>query len=235
MRMVDTIEEAREMMQGDNILIYGRPKLGKSTLASKFPSPIFIATEPGLKYIDIEDKAKKYIFGWDKFKAIVNTLMQKEHSYKTVVIDTVDELVLMCQNFVGERDGFTHPADLGSKGWSAVTTELRTWINKICNSEEFTVIMIGHDKTSKLKKRNGEEWDFTTLNLGGKNREVVLAKVDHVFLLDVVEEDGVEKRIMRVQGSKYCDAGSRNPNIECKSTIDLSYEALLKCLIKEGG
>ena len=73
------------------ICIYGSHGIGKSTLASEFPSPIFISTEDGLDSLDVVSfpKATTIIDVVDSIK----TLIKEEHEFKTVVVDTVDWLI----------------------------------------------------------------------------------------------------------------------------------------------
>lgn len=73
------------------ICIYGAHGIGKSTLASTFPAPIFISTEDGLAALDVVSfpRASKV----EEVVENIKTLIKEEHAFKTVVIDSVDWLV----------------------------------------------------------------------------------------------------------------------------------------------
>jgi SpoVK/Ycf46/Vps4 family AAA+-type ATPase len=43
----------KKKMEEQTILIYGPPKIGKSTLASQFDNPLFLATEAGLNALEV--------------------------------------------------------------------------------------------------------------------------------------------------------------------------------------
>ena len=61
------------------ILVYGRAKIGKSTLCSKFEAPLFLATEPGLNHLEV---FKVNITGWQKFLEACAEIAEGRHQYK---------------------------------------------------------------------------------------------------------------------------------------------------------
>ena len=67
--------------------IYGPEKLGKSTLAAKFPSPIVLDTEDGTHHLDV---ARVSIGSWDELRAAIAEIGSKPTEFKTVVIDSAD-------------------------------------------------------------------------------------------------------------------------------------------------
>ena len=89
------------------LCVYGRNRIGKTTLAAQFPKPLlFISCEPahcggvqsvsnvqGITLIQVEDKpiAGEKLFGRDKVAAIGNELSKSNH-YKTVVLKTATSL-----------------------------------------------------------------------------------------------------------------------------------------------
>lgn len=66
---------------------YGPEKLGKSTLAAKFPSPIVLDTEDGTHHLDV---ARVSIGSWDELRAAIAEIGSKPTEFKTVVIDSAD-------------------------------------------------------------------------------------------------------------------------------------------------
>ena len=70
------------------ICLYGGHGIGKSTLASQFPAPIFISTEDGIDSLDVTSfpKAQKLTDVVESIK----TLLKEEHDFRTVVVDSVD-------------------------------------------------------------------------------------------------------------------------------------------------
>ena len=49
---IDSLER-RTANKPARLIIYGPPGLGKTTLASEFPNPVFIQTEDGLGNLDV--------------------------------------------------------------------------------------------------------------------------------------------------------------------------------------
>lgn len=74
------------------VMIYGTAGVGKSTLASKFPSPLFLDLEGGLNYMDVA--RTPLLETADAFySAILQLLKEKPTEYKTIVIDSLDWVV----------------------------------------------------------------------------------------------------------------------------------------------
>ena len=75
-------------LKGKYILIYGKPKCGKTTLASKFPKNLLIAFEKG--YNAINDIYAQDINSWSEFKQVLKQLKRPEAQelFHTITIDT---------------------------------------------------------------------------------------------------------------------------------------------------
>jgi hypothetical protein len=80
-----------------SILIFGFPKLGKSTFASHAPDAIFFECEPGLNHLEV---FKVPTYKWEDFLEACKLIAKGEHQFKTVVIDTVDNAFKMCSDYV---------------------------------------------------------------------------------------------------------------------------------------
>ena len=72
------------------ITIYGVPGIGKSTLASQFPDPLFFLTEEcSVDNVDYIGVIKSY----DKFLEGISRLLEIENPpFKTLIIDSVSKL-----------------------------------------------------------------------------------------------------------------------------------------------
>lgn len=73
------------------VLIYGPPGLGKTTLASEFPAPIFIDIEQGIPSA-VSAHSFGEIDGYDAVVEAIGQLITEEHDFKTVVVDSLDKL-----------------------------------------------------------------------------------------------------------------------------------------------
>jgi len=68
-------------------VIYGPEGIGKSTLASHFPAPLFLDVEDGTAQLDV---ASVSCPTWDKLVAAVKTLATDSHGAQTIIIDSAD-------------------------------------------------------------------------------------------------------------------------------------------------
>ena len=69
------------------IIIYGGGGIGKSTFASDAPDVFFFDIEGGLDGIEC---AKQPIKTWDDAVQTMTALIEQDHSFKTVAVDSLD-------------------------------------------------------------------------------------------------------------------------------------------------
>ena len=112
LKLLETIKNARkegkdEMIpitkgkveSAKKVVIYGPEGIGKSTLASQFPDPVFIDTEGSTKELDISRYPTP-----EYWKMILDFIedANEERQFKTVVIDTADWAEQFCIKSVCE-------------------------------------------------------------------------------------------------------------------------------------
>ena len=73
-----------------NVIVYGQGGVGKTTLAAKAPNPIFIGpeAEAGTAWLDVARAPAPASFNDIKF--VIAELLNSEHDFKTLVIDSLD-------------------------------------------------------------------------------------------------------------------------------------------------
>jgi len=233
------VEERMEILRGESYLLYGRPKIMKSSFAGEFPKPVYIATEPGLKYKNPygDDKAKneackKYVYSWREYLELINKLLEYEHDYFTWILDTGDKLESMCKEYICDSYGKDHPSEIGSqgKGWNLVTNELEKGLAKLlihAQKNKGCVIILCHASMKEVKTKKDEEYSFVTLNLSGKNVGILTRDVEHMFY--VAPGKDKSERYIYTYGGKFFETGSRNMNLASKQEILISKSE------KEGG
>ena len=141
------------------ICLYGGHGIGKSTLASKFPNPIFISTEDGIDSLDVTSfpRATKIQEVADNIK----TLIKEEHDFKTVVVDSVDWLVTP---LIETNVESTHDAkELAyGKGQMLVAEEFREilqGLDVLRRKRDMNVVLIAHAAVVKFEDPRTEPYD----------------------------------------------------------------------------
>jgi hypothetical protein len=216
-----------EKIKGETFLFYGRPKIGKSSLAAKFPNPCFIATEPGLKYVNVDEKSKKHVNNWQEFCSVVNDLNTKSHGYQTYVVDTLDELWNFACDYLCNREEKDHVSDIGTmgKGWSMARDIMKNEMSKLYHNDK-TTVFIAHATMKEIGPKDAK-YTFVTMNMPGKAIEAVTARMDH--LLYIASDKEGNRRII-TQGTKNYEAGSRNGNLASKGSIELDFNKLMEAM-----
>jgi len=208
------------------ILEYGFPKAGKTTWASHFPNSVFLATESGQNAIEC---FKVPIDSWATFLAACNEIAQGGHDFRTIVIDTVDNLWLLCQQHVCGKHKVEHESDLAyGKGYALILTEFQRVLTKL-SYLPYGLVMISHAELEEVKTRTGS-YHKTVPALREKPRKVILGMADMVLLCDIETAPGQDgqptmRRVMRTKPSPYWEAGDRTGRLP--ETISLDYDAFL--------
>lgn len=204
-------------------LMYAVPKVGKSTFASKFPNAIFVATEPGHSFLEV---FKVDVKNWAEFRDFAKSITTQSHSYKTIVIDTVDNLYKMCEQSILDQHKVAHASDLPyGKGFNLIKDEFAKVIGYLGNSG-FGFIFISHAKEKELKTKT-TSWTIMSTSLNNQAESFICGLCDFIFYCYINEKG---ERLMKTKAEKYVNAGSRG--FDLPSPMPMSYDSLLKCFNK---
>ena len=208
------------------IFLYGSPKIGKSTFASQFEKPLFIATEAGLTALETYQVP---VTKWEDYIEVLKALGSQPHDYKTIVIDTVDNLAKMCSDYICRVNNITHESDLGyGKGFvMAQDTFLKplSWLSH----QDVGLVMISHEKNEVVKSRTSEV-SKSMPTLTGGYRKIALGLADLILYAHMVEranEKGeIEQvRVLRTKPSETWEAGDRTGKLPAALPFEYKYFA----------
>jgi len=136
-----------------NFIVYGMPKIGKTTLASKFPKAIFLATEDGQNAIEC---FRVGIDTWSTFLDVCAELKAGQHNFETIIVDTLDNLWVLCQRHVCEKRGIEHESELAyGLGAELVRSEFFRTLNKLAMLP-YGLVMISHAVVREITTRTGK-------------------------------------------------------------------------------
>lgn len=204
-------------------LIYGKPKSGKTTLASMFPGAIFVPTEPGLNYLEVnqitdDDGNPKIVRNWSEFCQAIRLLCTTEHQFETVIIDIVDNAFEFCALHTLKQRGLEHESDEGfGKGWNIIKREFTKVINHLVNSG-FGVVFISHEKQSEQEIK-GVKRPYIDSSLSNQPKAYINGLVDFIFYC---YQDDQHKRWMATKATLGINAGDRTGHLPPVMPIDFT-------------
>lgn len=206
-------------------LLYGPPKVGKSTLASQLDPnhTLFLATEPGLGALEVFEMP---VDSWHTFREIGASLAEDPKQYRLIVIDTVDELYRMCSDEICERFDVDHPGDMGyGKVWAGISDEFRLRVGKLAGLG-LGVWFVSHAKDIEIETRVGKITK-TIPTVSGQARQYLLGFCDFLFYAAFELGEEGDRRILHTSGTENFEAGGR---LELTHPLPLDAAALRKDL-----
>lgn len=142
------------------ILLYGEKKIGKTSVAAQFPNAILFEWELGgrsLEAFQVPDRnatPPEPVLNWKRFVRYID-LLEKDTTYKTVVIDPVDLAYKSCSKHVCRQLGIDHPSDeKWGKGWDAVDTEFVAQFERLAATQK-GIVYITHAEKDELTGPDG--------------------------------------------------------------------------------
>lgn len=196
------------------MLLYGPPKIGKSTIANSFPKALFVAAEEGLKFLDAY---KQGVRTWEEVLGIQKDLLKPGHDFQTVVFDTADALFTLCTDYVCKKLNIDHPSDEDwGKGWAALRDNFQKLVTPLAAPDlngktRFGLIFLSHDRDVEVKGRVTKT-KRTTCTLPGTARRVLLPMVDVVGYCGFARDkngEPTDERIVTFKPTEVIEAGDR--------------------------
>lgn len=211
------VSEASHNFDEYSLLIYGREKIGKSTLFASFPDCLFLSTEPGLKGFNV---FKLDIRTWKDMQEAAKLLAKGGHNFKRVVIDTVDLAYDYCMDFVCDSLSISYPGESASgendwgKSWKLVKKEFVSVIHQIAKSG-VGIAFTSHATESEIKTPTGEKYNRVYPSMSSQCRGVIEGLVDFFFYCEYVRDAQAQvQRVIITHGDETLWAGCREGAVD---------------------
>ena len=131
-------------------VIYGPEGIGKSTIASHFPSPLFLDVEDGTSQLDV---ARVACPTWDALVAAVKQLATNSHGAQTIVIDSADWAEKALIEHMLKQSGKSSIEDYGfGKGYTILAEHWMRFLG-LCDAlvaSGLHVVFTGHSAVKRM-------------------------------------------------------------------------------------
>lgn len=203
------------------MLLYGAPKVGKTTVLSQLEDCLIIDTEQGANMIE------GYVEEANSREELINILKEAKdgHEYKYVAIDTIDKVADWAEKAVCQEESVTAIADLAyGKGFALVREKVLNTI-KAMKTIFPHVIIIGHRKWARAVVDSKAIVEPESLDLTGKLKNMLMADCDAIGYVYRDEEKG--KLMVTFKSNESLEAGSRSPHLRGKE-IEFKWNLIYK-------
>tara|TARA_Y100001973_G_scaffold9352_1_gene12771 strand:+ start:597 stop:1262 length:666 start_codon:yes stop_codon:yes gene_type:complete len=190
------------------LLLYGAPKVGKTTMLSQLDDCLIIDTERGSRMIE------GYISEVNTRDELIETLLElkesKDVKYKYVALDTIDKIAEWAEKRVCEEEGVRAIGDLAfGKGYGMVRDKVTQTIEAFKEVTEHLII-IGHRKVAYAVTDGSTIVVPESIDLTGKLKNVIMSGADAIGYVYRDEDE----LMVSFKANDAIEAGSRCPHLK---------------------
>jgi len=186
-----TVKIAPVRANPKRLVIYSKPKAGKTSALALLDNCLILDFENGSDYVEA---MKLKVDSLATLKAIGQEIIKANKPYKYIAVDTVTALEEMCigyaktlyqdtpmgKNFAGDNV-LKLPNGAGYMYLREAFFKILDYIETLIPNDG-SLILLGHLK-DKMLETNGKEVSAVDLDLSGKIKSIVCAKADAIALL----------------------------------------------------
>ncbi len=191
------------------VVIYGPEGIGKSTFASMFPNPVFIDTEGSTNFLDVHRYERPK--DWSVFLMEIAAMKQNNGRFSTLVIDTADWAIRLCEEYVCKKANKEGIEDFGyGKGYTYVKEEWGKTLDMLSDVVETgaNVVLTAHSTIRKFEKPDEMgAYDRYELKMGGKAGSGAAALCKE--WADLLLFANYKEIVVDVNGKKKAQGGQR--------------------------
>ena len=168
------------------LILFGLPKVGKTTALAQLPNNLILDFENGSKYVD----ALKYrVNSLKELKEVVAAIKEAKCPYKYITLDTITAIEEMCKPAAIARyrassvfsDKYADITDItrlpNGQGYTFLREVIESVISLVASVTE-NIIICGHVKDTSLSE--GMDGSVKDLDLAGKAKRILSAKSDAI-------------------------------------------------------
>lgn len=220
-------------------VVYGAPGAGKSTFGASAPNPIFILGEDGVRHLDVA--RFPLVTSWTELVSCIDQLTAEEHSFGTVVLDTLDALEPYVQDAAYQRVKHLHKeasrySEIGYGKGPAYALE--TWndflrrLDRLQAKRGMHIILLAHAAIRMRKEPLVADYERHTLKLEEKSGSTAVFQwADEVLFatsFDGISRDGRQthlgERVLLCERAPGADVKNRR---SLPREIPLSWDAYM--------
>lgn len=200
-------ENAGGGMETTSWMLYGVKRIGKSSLAAKFPGSIVFKFE-------IASQRVKAVAcncpSWEYFLRYLELLKEEKRQSgdqwlrKIAVIDTPFEAYARCKEYVCRQNGISYTSDARDHGgiWDKISSEFRR-IHMELQSLGLGLVVVCHDQLTECSTRSGQRFDMVVPKLSKQADDLYRAIIENVIYYHYRDR----QRWMTLRGSDFVFAG----------------------------
>ncbi len=200
-------------------MVFGPPKIGKTTFASGFPNVIYLCSSKK----EISRIKTPYILvnTHQKLSDAVDYLVKfrKKLGYSMVVLDFIDAMYSNAETYVCKKLKIEHPSEAGyGKGVGMIDKAFSKVVNKLIGSG-YGCIFISHMQIKEVETMRGTVTKTVT-SLPDRARKIVIPLVSVIGYIDFEtvkikdQETGKvsfkKRRMISFEPSEFLEAGDRD-------------------------
>lgn len=191
------------------ITICGDAGTGKTSLAATFPNPIVIRAEDGLMSIPADKRPDAFplLKAADDIWPQLLGLLQEDHDYKTLIVDSVSACEQLFIKDVMDRDGRAKSINQALGGYgagpaavAAMHYRLRKAAELLNERKGMAVVFISHADLESVRPPDQDDYTRYSLRLMGKSLPPYVDDVDAVAFVRLVSalrgDEGDRKKVV---------------------------------------
>jgi hypothetical protein len=194
-------------METTSWMLYGVKRIGKSSLATKFPGAIVFKFEIASQRVH---SMSCDCPNWAYFLKYLDLLKEEKlqagdnWSRKIAVIDTPFEAYARCKEYICKQNGITYTSDARDHGgiWDKISSEFRR-VHMELQALGLGLIVVCHDQVNECSTRSGQKFDMVIPKLSKQADDLYRAIIENVIYYHYRDR----QRWMTLRGSDFVFAG----------------------------
>lgn len=214
----------------DRVLIYGPEGVGKSTFAGQAEDVVFQATEDGVRFLDTASLPEPKTFSdvLEQYAALIDG----EHEFKTLVIDTLDWLEALIIEAVCDENDWKSIEDPGwGKGFVQVGLKWRQVISHLdrLRAKGMQIILVAHSDVKMFNSPDEEGYSRFTLAMSKVGSAICKQWVDSVLFAryETFTKKGKDQQVKGMSSGRRLLHTTWKAAYDAKNRCGLPEEILL--------
>lgn len=214
------------------------PKIGKTTLATRFPKHLLCGFEKG--YSALPGIMAVPINTWAEFLQVLNQLKtdkkkydvatakgeEYELMYQTIIVDIADIAYDLCEKYILAQNQVSKIGEIPfGAGYGMLAKEFDEKL-RLIPQMGYGLILISHEKL--LKNEDNEDLKYSTCSLASRPKSICTRLVDVYGYISVDNTADGTVHTLHVRQSPAWEAGTRFKYMQ--ESIPLNYASLVKAI-----